>query len=334
MSGIGENQFDTKILSAEDSDALGQAVELLGQGLPVALSTETVYGLAADALSAEAVTRIFEAKGRPANNPLIVHVDSAAMARDCVYAWPSAADQLASAFWPGPLSIVLPKADSIPDIVTAGGVTVAVRCPAHPVMRDVLTRCGFPLAAPSANLSNRVSPTRARHVAEQLYGQIPLILDGGACDVGIESTVVDLTGEIATVLRPGMVSPEQIRDVLGKVRTAAGPRSGDALKSPGQLPLHYSPKARVILAGEDWKKSLGQSGPKAYVISTEPPPADFDLENWHQLPASPDGYARSLYDTLNQCDQTGAELILIQSLPSGAGWDAIRDRLSRAASGS
>tara|TARA_B100000683_G_scaffold263636_1_gene292163 strand:- start:70 stop:585 length:516 start_codon:yes stop_codon:yes gene_type:complete len=171
-------------------------------------------------------------------------------------------------------------------------------------------------------------------VAEQLADRIPMILDGGACEVGIESTVVDLTGEIATVLRPGMVSPEQIRDVLGEVRTAAGPRSGDALKSPGQLPLHYSPKARVILAGEDWKKSLGQSGPKAYIISTEPPPADFDLENWHQLPASPDGYARSLYDTLNQCDQTGAELILIQSLPSGAGWDAIRDRLSRAASAS
>jgi L-threonylcarbamoyladenylate synthase len=334
LSDPGNNPIDTKIAAVVDPEALDRAVELLGQGQLVAIPTETVYGLAANALSPEAVNRVFNAKGRPANNPLIVHVESAEMARSCVSAWPSAADRLAEVFWPGPLSIVLPKADLVPDIVTAGGETVAVRCPAHPVMLAVLSRCGFPLAAPSANLSNQVSPTRARHVAEQLADRIPMILDGGACEVGIESTVVDLTGEIATVLRPGMVSPEQIREVLGEVRTAAGPRSGDALKSPGQLPLHYSPKARVILAGEDWKKSLGQSGPKAYVISTEPPPADFDLENWHQLPASPDGYARSLYDTLNQCDQTGAELILIQSLPSGAGWDAIRDRLSRAASGS
>lgn len=334
MSDPGNNPIDTKIAQADDSGALDQAVELLGQGQLVAIPTETVYGLASNALSPEAVARVFKAKGRPANNPLIVHVESAEMARSCVAAWPSAADRLAEVFWPGPLSIVLPKADSVPDIVTAGGETVAVRCPAHPIMLDVLSRCGFPLAAPSANLSNRVSPTRARHVAEQLADRIPMILDGGPCDVGIESTVVDLTGEIATVLRPGMVSPEQIRDTLGEVQTATGSRSSDALKSPGQLPLHYSPKARVILAGEDWKKSLGQAGPKAYVISTEPPPADCDLENWHQLPASPDGYARSLYDTLNQCDQTGAELILIQSLPSGAGWDAIRDRLTRAASGS
>jgi len=334
VSDPGNNPIDTKIAQADDSGALDQAVELLGQGQLVAIPTETVYGLASNALSPEAVARVFKAKGRPANNPLIVHVESAEMARSCVAAWPSAADRLAEVFWPGPLSIVLPKADSVPDIVTAGGETVAVRCPAHPIMLDVLSRCGFPLAAPSANLSNRVSPTRARHVAEQLADRIPMILDGGPCDVGIESTVVDLTGEIATVLRPGMVSPEQIRDTLGEVQTATGSRSSDALKSPGQLPLHYSPKARVILAGEDWKKSLGQAGPKAYVISTEPPPADCDLENWHQLPASPDGYARSLYDTLNQCDQTGAELILIQSLPSGAGWDAIRDRLTRAASGS
>ena len=334
MSDPGHNPIDTKIATADDPGALDQAVELLGQGQLVAIPTETVYGLASNALSPEAVARVFKAKGRPANNPLIVHVESAEMARRCVAAWPSAADRLAEVFWPGPLSIVLPKADSVPDIVTAGGETVAVRCPAHPVMLEVLIRCGFPLAAPSANLSNQVSPTRAGHVAEQLADRIPMILDGGPCDVGIESTVVDLTGEIATVLRPGMVSPEQIRDVLGEVRTASGSRSSGTLKSPGQLPLHYSPKARVILAGEDWKKSLGQAGPKAYVISTEPPPADCDLENWHQLPASPDGYARSLYDTLNLCDQTGAELILIQSLPTGAGWDAIRDRLTRAASGS
>ena len=146
---------------ADEPGALRQAVELLGQGKLVALPTETVYGLAADARSPEACARIFEAKGRPAGNPLIVHVDSIKMAQGCVAAWPSAAAQLAAAFWPGPLSLVLPKADSIPDIVTAGGKTVAVRCPAHPVFSAVLAKCGFPLAAPSANRSNRVSSTRA-----------------------------------------------------------------------------------------------------------------------------------------------------------------------------
>ena len=331
VSGIGQNQFDTKLLSAENSAALGQAVELLGQAQTVALPTETVYGLAADALSAEAVARIFEAKGRPANNPLIVHVDSIAMARDCVSAWPSAADRLASAFWPGPLSIVLPKADSIPDIVTAGGGTVAVRCPVHPVMRDVLTRCGFPLAAPSANLSNRVSPTRAQHVAEQLNGRIPLILDGGACDVGIESTVIDLTGEVATVLRPGMIGLGQVRELLGDAEVAIGPHTGATLKSPGQLPQHYSPKARVVLTGELWEATLGLANADAHVISLEPPAANWDPEKWHEMPSSPDGYARNLYETLHRCDQADAELIQVQPLPTGAEWDAIRDRLTRAA---
>ncbi len=332
VSGIGQNQFDTKILSAEDFGALGQAVELLGQGQLVAVPTETVYGLAANALLPEAVERIFEAKGRPANNPLIVHVDSVAMARDCVSAWPSAADRLAKAFWPGPLSMVLPKADSVPDVVTAGGETVAVRCPAHPVMREVLTRCKFPLAAPSANLSNRVSPTRAQHVAEQLNGQIPLILDGGACEVGIESTVIDLTGETATILRPGMVSLKQVRELLGDADVATGPQSGATLKSPGQLLRHYSPKARVVLAGESWKAALGQADADAHVISFDPSPANWDSEKWHEMPASPDGYARNLYEALNRCDQSGAELILVQPLPAGAEWNAIRDRLTRAAS--
>ena len=315
-------------------EGLAQAVAVLRADEVVAYPTETVYGLAADALSAEAVARIFEAKGRPANNPLIVHVDSIAMARDCVSAWPSAADRLASAFWPGPLSIVLPKADSIPDIVTAGGGTVAVRCPVHPVMRDVLTRCGFPLAAPSANLSNRVSPTRAQHVAEQLNGRIPLILDGGACDVGIESTVIDLTGEVATVLRPGMIGLGQVRELLGDAEGAIGPHTGATLKSPGQLPQHYSPKARVVLTGELWEATLGLANADAHVISLEPPAANWDPEKWHEMPSSTDGYARNLYEMLHRCDQADAELILVQSLPSGAEWDAIRDRLSRAASGS
>ncbi|MDD9866390.1 MAG: Sua5/YciO/YrdC/YwlC family protein, partial [Verrucomicrobiales bacterium] len=187
-------------------------------------------------------------------------------------------------------------------------------------------------AAPSANLSNRVSPTRAQHVAEQLNGQIPLILDGGACEVGIESTVIDLTGETATILRPGMVSLKQVRELLGDADVATGPQSGATLKSPGQLLRHYSPKARVVLAGESWKAALGQADADAHVISFDPSPANWDSEKWHEMPASPDGYARNLYEALNRCDQSGAELILVQPLPAGAEWNAIRDRLTRAAS--
>ena len=223
MTEASEHAFSTEVQPADDPGALGQAVELLGQGQLVALPTETVYGLAADARSPGAVARIFEAKGRPAGNPLIVHIDSVEMAEGCIAAWPRAAAQLAEAFWPGPLSLVLPKADSIPDIVTAGGKTVAVRCPAHPVFSAVLAKCGFPLAAPSANRSNRVSPTRAEHVVDQLGGRIPLVLDGGACDLGIESTVLDLTGDTPTLLRPGMISLGQLQAVLGPVATAKPP---------------------------------------------------------------------------------------------------------------
>jgi len=323
--------FNTVIRNAEDSGALGQAVELLGQGQLVAVPTETVYGLAANALSSEAVARIFEAKGRPSNNPLIVHVDSVEMARDCVSAWPRGADRLAKAFWPGPISMVLPKAEKIPTVVTAGGDTVAVRRPAHPLMREVLTECGFPLAAPSANLSNRVSPTRAQHVAEQLSGRIPMILDGGACDVGIESTVIDLTGETPVILRMGMIRSEMVSEILGDVRMVTESTSGAILKSPGQLRRHYSPMAQVILAEEPWQDALGKANTDTHVIAYEPVAANWNAEKWHQLPATPEGYARELYETFHRCDEAGSEKILVQPLPEGLEWEAIRDRLSRAA---
>ena len=235
MTDASEHAFSTEVQPADDPGVLGQAVELLGQGQLVALPTETVYGLAADARSPGAVARIFEAKGRPAGNPLIVHIDSVEMAEGCVAARPRAAAQLAGAFWPGPLSLVLPKADSIPDIVTAGGKTVAVRCPAHPVFRAVLAKCGFPLAAPSANRSNRVSPTRAEHVVDQLGGRIPLVLDGGACDLGIESTVLDLTGDTPTLLRPWLIPT---------LTTREHPRAQKGLGVAGQV-SHGGPHAEA-----------------------------------------------------------------------------------------
>ena len=185
--------------------AVSRASELLRAGEVVALPTETVYGLAANALDAKAVARIYEIKGRPAHNPIIVHVASREMARHCVTQWPTAADRLAQAFWPGPLTLVLPRSAEIPDIVTAGGHTVGVRWPSHPFIQAVIHECGFPLAAPSANLSNRVSPTNAEHVAKNLGDKIPLIVDGGQSQVGIESTVVDATTNPLRVLRPGMI---------------------------------------------------------------------------------------------------------------------------------
>src|SRR6266576_3236320 len=190
--------------------AVKRAAELLHAGGLVALPTETVYGLAANALDAKAVSHIYEVKGRAAHNPIIVHVASVAMARRCVTNWPALADELATAFWPGPLTLVLPKAEDIPDIVTAGGATVGVRWPSHPFIQAVIRECGFPLAAPSANLSNRISPTNAGHVRRQLGDKLPLIVDGGPSQVGIESTVLDLTAAAPRVLRPGMIHEEAL----------------------------------------------------------------------------------------------------------------------------
>ncbi len=331
MTDASEHAFSTEVQEADAPGALGQAAELLAQGQLVALPTETVYGLAADARSPKAVARIFEAKGRPAGNPLIVHIDSVEMAEGCVAAWPRAAAQLAGAFWPGPLSLVLPKADSIPEIVTAGGKTVAVRCPAHPVFRAVLAKCGFPLAAPSANRSNRVSPTRAEHVVDQLGGLIPLVLNGGACDLGIESTVLDLTGDTPTLLRPGMISLGQLQAVLGPVATSKHPAAAEPLKSPGQLQRHYSPRAKLIIVEGDMAAALGQADETTHVIARTAEPAAWPSERWHELPAVVSGFARELYSTLHRCDQLGAETILVQSLPSGDEWAALRDRLNRAA---
>ena len=332
MTEPSEQPFSTEIQAADAPGALGRAAELLGQGQTVALPTETVYGLAADTRSPEAVSRIFEAKGRPAGNPLIVHVDSVEMAMSCVAAWPSEADKLAKAFWPGPLSLVLPKAGTVPDVVTGGGTTVAVRAPAHPVMRGVLAECGFPLAAPSANRSCRVSPTRAEHVVDQLGGRIPLVLDGGPCALGIESTVLDLSGIKPTILRPGSISLGQLQSVLGQVETAGPATDTGPAKSPGQLSRHYSPRAKLIL-GSDPTAALGQADETTHIIAREPAPSAWQGGQWHQLPDNPDGFARELYDTLHRCDQLGAGTILVQALPSAPDWAALHDRLNRATAG-
>jgi L-threonylcarbamoyladenylate synthase len=319
--------------------AVRRAAELLRAGRLVALPTETVYGLAANALDAAAVGRIFAAKNRPAHNPLIVHVADESMARRCVAGWPPVAAALARAFWPGPLTLVLPRAAIIPDVVTAAGPTVAVRWPAHPVMRAVIEACGFPLAAPSANPANRLSPTTARHVAEGLTGRVPLILDGGPCAVGIESTVLDATVAPPRVLRPGRIAAEEIAAIAGGPAETVSFTPTPAPRSPGRLPRHYAPRARL----EVWQwpttealrarvRRRGWNPAQVGVLAHDRvPPRDAGFLRVTALPANPRDYARALYAALHQCDAAGARQILVESPPSDPAWAAIMDRLKRAA---
>jgi L-threonylcarbamoyladenylate synthase len=322
--------------------AVRRTADWLRGGGVVALPTETVYGLAANALDARAVGRIFEIKGRPAHNPIIVHVAGVAMARRCVREWPEAAAQLATAFWPGPMTLVLPRAKDIPDVVSAGGDTVGVRWPSHPFIQAVIRECGFPLAAPSANPSNEVSPTNAGHVQKSLGAKIPLIVDGGQSQVGIESTVIDLSIHPPRVLRPGMVHAESLRAVLGEEATgsAAGatPDGREPLRSPGQLQKHYSPKARlVILTWHDdagllaQLPSVGASPATTHVLAHSQIPSGAGLGGVSVIPHDAEAYARALYAELHRCDTEGASCIVVEALPDGPQWQAITDRLLRAA---
>lgn len=318
--------------------ALERAVELLRAGEIVAVPTETVYGLAADARNGDAVRKVFLAKGRPAHNPVIVHVASVAMARQCVEGWPEVADRLARAFWPGPLTLVLPKAAVIPDVVTAGGPTVGVRWPSHPFMRALIERCGFPLAAPSANPANRLSPTTAAHVVAGLGQVVPLIVDGGACQVGLESTVLDLSVHPPRVLRPGMVHAAALEAVLGKLTPRAGRHTGQALRSPGQLPRHYAPRARLLVlpwadgAGlEAQLRTLGVHSKDAFVIAHTNIPSAEGFGGVSVIPHDPEAFARALYAELHRCDASGAGCVVVEAVPSEVAWSAIADRLRRAA---
>ncbi len=315
--------------------AVRKATALLRKGEVVALPTETVYGLAANALDAKAVRRIFQIKGRPAHNPIIVHVANVGMAKGCVAVWPSVAARLARAFWPGPLTLVLPRAKEIPDIVTAGGPTVGVRCPSHPLIQAVIRRCGFPLAAPSANLASRVSPTSAEHVQKYLSKKIPLIIDGGSCRVGIESTVLDLSTPTPRVLRPGMIGEQALLAVTGKLRRGSG--KGSILRSPGQLPRHYAPEARLVLRSwtdeRDLRKQCTQFKvplAKIHIVTHTQIPSATGFGRVAILPHDPADFARAIYAALHQSDEEGAEVIVVESLPDRSEWRALKDRLERA----
>jgi L-threonylcarbamoyladenylate synthase len=318
--------------------AVARAAELLRAGELVALPTETVYGLAANALNAKAVARIFEIKGRPTYNPIIVHVASGEMARDCVADWPKLAEKFSRAFWPGPLTLVLPRAGKIPDAVTAGGATVGVRWPSHPFMPAVIRACGFPLAAPSANLSNQISPTTAEHVRRQLTGKIPLIVDGGPSQVGIESTVLDLTVSPPRVLRPGMIHAESLAAVAGGLQDPLAPISGQKLKSPGLLTKHYSPKAKLVLwrwrDAADLRAQLAAAKfqmTAGWVIAHTQIPAGLAGARVSVIPHEAKAFARGLYAELYRCDAAGAQWIVVEAPPERPEWAGIADRLRRAA---
>lgn len=320
------------------AEAVRRAAEALRAGEVVALPTETVYGLAADATNAGAVKHIFEVKGRPANNPIIVHVATLAMARDCVSVWPEEAEGLARGFWPGPLTMVLPRAATIPEIVSAGGPTVGIRWPSHPFIQAVIRECGFPLAAPSANLSNRISATSAEHVARELGHAIGLIVDGGQCQVGIESTVLDLTARPARVLRPGMIHDEALLAVLGEIALAPVPGASQGeFKSPGMLPRHYSPKAKLVCWAWTDDRSLremaaatGVSAAKVHLVAHTRIPSLQGFGRVSVVPHDPEAFARALYAELHECDRLGAALIAVEAVPETPPWLGIADRLRRA----
>ncbi len=319
--------------------AVREAAALLSRGEAVAIPTETVYGLAANALDPEAVRRIFEIKGRPAHNPIIVHVASLAMARRCVAHWPEDALRLAAAFWPGPLTLVLPRSAEIADAVTAGGSSVGIRWPAHPFAQALIRACDFPLAAPSANRANAISPTSAGHVVQSLGRSIPLVVDGGPCQVGVESTVLDLTASPARVLRPGMIHAESLRAVVGLAEPDASnvvPDSGP-LRSPGQLPRHYAPRARLIRlawSGDEdlvrQLRGLGTDPATTHVLSHAVVPSQSVATRVCVIPHDAEAYARAMYAEWHLCDELGARSIVVEEVPEGADWGAIRDRLARA----
>ena len=318
--------------------AVKRAAERLRAGETVALPTETVYGLAANALDEKAVARIFQIKGRPVTNPIIVHVASVEMAKRCVASWPANADKLANAFWPGPLTLVLPRAKEIPDNVTAGGPTVGVRWPGHPLIQAVIRECGFPLAAPSANLSGRVSPTNAGHVRNQLGHKISLIVDGGQSQVGIESTVLDLTVSPPDILRPGMIHAESLAAVTGNIQHSTFDIQHSMLRSPGLLQRHYSPKAKLLVL--DWKDDADLlvrlvtshvSRLTCHVIAHTKIPSAENFANVCMIPHDAEAFARAIYGELHRSDEAGAEWIVVEAPPDLPEWLAIADRLRRGA---
>jgi L-threonylcarbamoyladenylate synthase len=304
-----------------DAEGLGRAVQLLRRESVVAFPTETVYGLGADAFSQRAIAEVYRLKNRPAWNPLIVHVPTVVAARSLAESWPATAERLAAEFWPGPLTLVVERSRALNDVGRTAAGTIAIRIPDHEVALRLLEACALPLAAPSANRSESISPTTAQHVIQSLP-DVPLVLDGGPSAWGIESTVLDVSGRRPRLLRPGALSLRAIRDVIGPVALPDDVADGADRSAPGMSKRHYAPRATVVLS-----KDLDLDGliEPVGVLAYEKGP-------WTEvLSADPREYAADLYAALHRLDDAGVATILVQEPPQTEGWLAIRDRLSRAA---
>jgi L-threonylcarbamoyladenylate synthase len=337
--------------AAPEPEKIARASAVLRRGGLVAFPTETVYGLGANALDAAATAGIFRAKGRPANNPVIVHVADAEAALPLVADWPETAGRLARCFWPGPLTLVLPKRATVPDIVTAGGPTVAVRVPAHPVALALLRAAGVPVAAPSANRSSQLSPTRAEHVLRALDGLIDMVVDAGPTTGGLESTVLDLTCMPPRLLRPGLVSVPDLEAIVGPITQTRVPATASALlPSPGMMNRHYAPRTPLECVEGDAServRTLINSGERvgwvvygrwmiwANLLATAPEFARPNTFYSAELPCDPAECAATLYDLLHHLDEDLAGVvkltrIVVELPPDTPEWLAVRDRLRRA----
>ncbi len=337
--------METRVSSADEA-VLAEASKLLAEGQLVAFPTETVYGLGANALNAQAVLNIFAAKGRPADNPLIVHIwNREQLAGICDV--PEIAEKLMDAFWPGPLTMLMPRKSTIPDAVTAGLSTVAVRMPSHPVAAALLKQCNLPIAAPSANRSGKPSPTTAAHVLEDMQGIIPLIIDGGSCDVGVESTVLDICNGTPCILRPGGVTKDMLEKVVGEVKVAGSVlrplQAGEKALSPGMRYKHYSPDGQVTLVeGEEQQvvpalaklyQHASTAGHRTSVMCfTEHMEALKDCHP-HDIGSrdKPEEVAHRLFDTLRRMDEEKMEAIFSEVVPPEGMGLAVMNRLGRAA---
>ena len=308
-----------------------KAAGILRAGGLVAFPTETVYGLGADASNPAAVKKIFAAKGRPADHPVIVHIADMSELKHWAAEVPRAAWLLAEKFWPGPLTMVLKRSPHVNDLISGGQNSIGLRVPGHPVAQQLLKAFGGGIAAPSANKFGRLSPTTAEHVREELGNAVEMVLDGGPCDVGIESTIVDLTRDPPAILRPGRVSAQQIADAL---LVPLGESAADRPRVPGSLASHYAPRAPLKLVQPDEIENYVRRQvvqPPVAVLARRGRPRDSKVALWQVAPESPEEYARLLYATLRRLDDAGCRLIVVEAPPLLPEWAAVRDRLDRAA---
>jgi len=322
-----------KVVRASQAE-LEAAVDALRDGELVAFPTETVYGLGANASNPAAVRKVYELKGRPPSHPVIVHIDQAKYLRRWVRELTPDAEKLAAAFWPGPLTLVLPRGENVHDVVTGGQDSVAIRIPSHPMARQLLDAFGGGIAAPSANRYGRLSATRAEHVHDEFGDAVKVVLDGGECQVGLESTIVSCLDETVRLLRPGAVTLSQLRGVVGEVQIGADKASP---RVPGSAPAHYAPATplTIVPGGEidALAESLSEGGQRIAVLAQRLPLKTYQYVTWINAGKRAEAFGHDLYANLRTLDKAGCARILVQEVPGDERWDAVRDRLARGAVG-